>query len=143
MTASSEKRETLNRDRFCNMTRRFQTHGAWPPGHLANPARIRHSAMHAPNRGALDRNGSADRCLWQGQQQKLNGKEREELEVIPLQIDDLEKEQASISERLGDPEIYKNRPADVVSLQENLKIIEGKLSALMSRWEDLLERSNS
>jgi ATP-binding cassette subfamily F protein uup len=75
--------------------------------------------------------------------QKLNGKEREELEVIPLQIDDLEKEQASISERLGDPEIYKNRPADVVSLQENLKIIEGKLSALMSRWEDLLERSNS
>jgi ATP-binding cassette subfamily F protein uup len=75
--------------------------------------------------------------------QKLNGKEREELEVIPLQIDDLEKEQASIGERLGDPEIYKNRPADVVSLQENLKIIEGKLSALMSRWEDLLERSNS
>jgi len=57
------------------MTRRFQTHGAWPPGHLANPARIRHSAMHAPNRGALDRNGSADRCLWQGQQQKLNGKD--------------------------------------------------------------------
>jgi hypothetical protein len=28
-------------------------------------------------------------------------------------------------------------------LQENLKIIEGKLSALMSRWEDLLERSSS
>jgi ATP-binding cassette subfamily F protein uup len=75
--------------------------------------------------------------------QKLNGKEREELEAIPLQIDDLEKEQASISERLGDSEIYKNRPADVVSLQENLKNIEGKLSALMSRWEDLLERSNS
>jgi ATP-binding cassette subfamily F protein uup len=75
--------------------------------------------------------------------QKLNGKERAELEAIPLQIDDLEKEQASISERLGDPEIYKNRPADVISLQENLKIIEAKLSALMTRWEDLLERSNS
>jgi hypothetical protein len=28
-------------------------------------------------------------------------------------------------------------------LQENLKIIEDKLSSLMSRWEDLLERSNS
>jgi ATP-binding cassette subfamily F protein uup len=75
--------------------------------------------------------------------QKLNGKERAELEAIPLQIDDLEKEQASISESLGDPEIYKNRPADVISLQENLKIIEAKLSALMTRWEDLLERSNS
>ena len=75
--------------------------------------------------------------------QKLNGKERAELETIPLQIDDLEKQQASISESLGDPEIYKNRPADVITLQENLKIIEAKLSALMARWEDLLERSNS
>jgi ATP-binding cassette subfamily F protein uup len=75
--------------------------------------------------------------------QKLNSKERAELEAIPLQIDDLEKEQASISESLGDPEIYKNRPADVISLQENLKIIESKLSSLMSRWEDLLERSSS
>jgi ATP-binding cassette subfamily F protein uup len=75
--------------------------------------------------------------------QKLNGKERAELEAIPLQIDDLEKEQASISESLGDPEIYKNRPADVITLQENLKIIEAKLSALMARWEDLLERSSS
>jgi len=75
--------------------------------------------------------------------QKLNGKERAELEAIPLQIDDLEKEQASISESLGDPEIYKNRPADVITLQENLKNIEAKLSALMTRWEDLLERSSS
>jgi hypothetical protein len=31
----------------------------------------------------------------------------------------------------------------VITLQENLKIIEDKLSALMARWEDLLERSNS
>jgi ATP-binding cassette subfamily F protein uup len=75
--------------------------------------------------------------------QKLNSKERAELEAIPLQIDDLEKEQASISESLGDPEIYKNRSADVITLQENLKTIEDKLSVLMSRWEDLLERTNS
>ena len=75
--------------------------------------------------------------------QKLNGKERAELEAIPLQIDELEKEQASISESLGDPEIYKNRPADVITLQENLKIIEAKLSTLMTRWEDLLQRSSS
>jgi ATP-binding cassette subfamily F protein uup len=75
--------------------------------------------------------------------QKLNSRERAELEAIPLQIDDLEKEQASISESLGDPEIYKNRPADVISLQEDLKIIEDKISALMTRWENLLERSSS
>jgi hypothetical protein len=31
----------------------------------------------------------------------------------------------------------------VITLQENLKIIEDKLSLLISRWEDLLQRSSS
>jgi len=42
--------------------------------------------------------------------QKLNGKERQELEAIPLQIDALEKEQADIGIQLGDPDLYKNQP---------------------------------
>ena len=54
------------------MTRRFQTHGAWPPGHLANPARIRHQALHAPNRGALDRNGREVHTLLAGATQKFD-----------------------------------------------------------------------
>lgn len=58
------------------MTRRFQAHGAWPPGHIANPTRIRLQALHAPNRGALDRNGRADHNLWKGQQQKFKWQAR-------------------------------------------------------------------
>ncbi|NDY82784.1 hypothetical protein G3I67_06010 [Orrella sp. NBD-18] len=53
------------------MTRRFQTHGVWPLGHLANPARIRHQALHAPNRGALDRNGRDVHTLLAGATQKF------------------------------------------------------------------------
>jgi ATP-binding cassette subfamily F protein uup len=74
--------------------------------------------------------------------QKLNSKERQELEDIPLKIDALEKEQAEIGVSLGDADLYKNKPDQVIQFQGRLKVIEGQLSKLMSRWEDLLERSS-
>ncbi|MEY2707357.1 MAG: hypothetical protein RI905_1109, partial [Pseudomonadota bacterium] len=75
--------------------------------------------------------------------QKLNSKERQELENIPGQIDILEKEQASIGEKLGDAELYKNQPEQVNVLQNRLKDIEEDLMTLMARWEDLLKRSEA
>ena len=75
--------------------------------------------------------------------QKLNSKERQELENIPGQIDLLEKEQASIGEKLGDAELYKNQPQQVIVLQDRLKDIEEDLMTLMTRWEDLLKRSEA
>jgi len=51
----------LNRNTFNNTTRRFETHGASLPEHIADLPRIRRQAMQAPIRGALDRNGVADR----------------------------------------------------------------------------------
>ncbi len=75
--------------------------------------------------------------------QKLNSKERQELENIPGQIDVLEKEQASIGEKLGDAELYKNQPEQVNVLQNRLKDIEEDLMTLMARWEDLLKRSEA
>jgi len=75
--------------------------------------------------------------------QKLNSKERQELENIPGQIDVLEKEQAGIGEKLGDAELYKNQPEQVNVLQNRLKDIEEDLMILMTRWEDLLKRSEA
>ena len=75
--------------------------------------------------------------------QKLNSKERQELENIPGQIDLLEKEQASIGEQLGDADLYKNQPQQVIVLQDRLKEIEEDLMTLMTRWEDLLKRSET
>ncbi len=75
--------------------------------------------------------------------QKLNSKERQELENIPGQIDLLEKEQASIGEQLGDADLYKNQPQQVIVLQDRLKEIEEDLMTLMTRWEDLLKRSEA
>ena len=75
--------------------------------------------------------------------QKLNSKERQELEAIPSQIDVLEKEQVSIGEKLGDAQLYKSQPEQVAVLQNRLKDIEGDLITLMTRWEELLQRSEA
>ena len=67
----------LNRNIFSNIIRRFETHGASPPKHIADQLRIRHQAMHAPIRDALDRNGVANHGLWPGQQQSYGKSTRE------------------------------------------------------------------
>lgn len=73
--------------------------------------------------------------------QKLNGKERQELEAIPLQIDALEKEQADIGIQLGDPDLYKNQPQKLAQYQARLRDIEEQLITSMARWENLLARA--
>ena len=75
--------------------------------------------------------------------QKLNGKERQELESIPGQIEFLENEQADISVKLADPDLYKSQPDKLTGYQNRLREIEEQLITLMARWEDLLARSES
>ena len=75
--------------------------------------------------------------------QKLNGKERQELESIPGQIESLENEQAVISVKLADPNLYKSQPDKLTNYQNRLRDIEEQLITLMERWEDLLARSDS
>ena len=75
--------------------------------------------------------------------QKLNSKKRQELETIPNRIDALEKEQENIGVSLANPDLYKNNPDQIPSYQARIKEIEEDLMALMTRWEELLQRSES
>ena len=75
--------------------------------------------------------------------QKLNSKERQELETIPNRIDALEKEQENIGVSLANPDLYKNNPDQIPRYQVRIKEIEEDLMALMTRWEELLQRSES
>jgi ATP-binding cassette subfamily F protein uup len=61
--------------------------------------------------------------------------------VIPSQIEALEKEQADISMKLTDPELYKNQPDNLTNYQTRLRNIDEQLMTLMARWEDLLAKS--
>lgn len=75
--------------------------------------------------------------------QKLNGKERQELELLPSQIEILEAEQAEIGIAMSNPDLYKNEPELAASMQARLSEITLEVDAKLQRWELLLERSES
>jgi ATP-binding cassette subfamily F protein uup len=75
--------------------------------------------------------------------QKLNGKERQELETLPLQIEELEVEQADIGIAMSNPDLYKNEPDLAASMQARLTEITEQLEQKLQRWELLLGRSES
>ncbi|QWD29579.1 ATP-binding cassette domain-containing protein [Polynucleobacter paneuropaeus] len=75
--------------------------------------------------------------------QKLNGKERQELELLPAQIEALEAEQAEIGVTMSQPQLYQNEPELLASLQARLSEINTELDQKMQRWELLLANSES
>jgi ATP-binding cassette subfamily F protein uup len=75
--------------------------------------------------------------------QKLNGKERQELEALPTQIEALETEQADIGIAMSNPDLYKNEPELAASMQARLSEITADLDQKLQRWEQLLSRSES
>ncbi|MEY2776345.1 MAG: hypothetical protein RLY30_443 [Pseudomonadota bacterium] len=72
--------------------------------------------------------------------QKLNGKERKELEDLPARIEALEAELDQVHRGLADPEIYKSRAAEIAPLQHRQAELEDSIGKAMSRWEALLAR---
>jgi ABC transport system ATP-binding/permease protein len=75
--------------------------------------------------------------------QKLNSKERTELEALPLQIEQLETEQADIGIAMSNPDLYQNEPQLAASMQARLVEITEDLEKKLQRWELLLSRSEA
>ncbi len=72
---------------------------------------------------------------------KLSFKEQRELEQLPQQIADLEAEQAAISARLADPDLYRKEPADAQRLNQRFAEIDEALMNALQRWEEIEARS--
>ncbi len=68
---------------------------------------------------------------------KLNGKEHQELESLPLLIEELETEQADIA--MSNPDLYKNEPELAASMQARLSEITADLDQKLQRWEQAFE----
>jgi ATP-binding cassette subfamily F protein uup len=75
--------------------------------------------------------------------QKLNGKERLELEALPLQIEVLETEQADIGIAMSNPDLYKNEAELAAGMQARLSELTAELDQKLQRWELLLSLSGS
>ena len=74
---------------------------------------------------------------------KLSFKEQRELEQLPQQIAALEAEQASISERLADPELYRKEPGEVQKLNQRFAEIDELLMESLERWEAIEARTKT
>ena len=71
--------------------------------------------------------------------QKLTFNEKQELEKLPQEIEQLEKEQADISTQFANPDIYREQPELVKKLQSRVTEIEVEIETKMERWEKLEE----
>jgi ATP-binding cassette subfamily F protein uup len=73
---------------------------------------------------------------------KLSFKEQRELEQLPQLIADLEAEQASVSARLADPELYRKEPDQAQALNQRFAEIDNLLMDALQRWEAIEARAN-
>lgn len=68
---------------------------------------------------------------------KFLNRERWELEALPAEIETLETEQAELTEKLGDPNLYQSQSDQVAALQKRIHEIETLLATKYARWEEL------
>ncbi|MDD5273593.1 MAG: ATP-binding cassette domain-containing protein [Methylovulum sp.] len=68
---------------------------------------------------------------------KLSYKEQQELKQLPELIDQLETQQATLTQHIGDPDFYKNAPDKVNKTLDDLKKLEAQLEKTYQRWNDL------
>jgi ATP-binding cassette subfamily F protein uup len=71
---------------------------------------------------------------------KLSYKEQRELEELPDRIAQLEREQQAISEKLADPEFYKNHGDQIGQLNQRFAEIDSLLLQSLERWEEIEAR---
>ncbi|MCW5606327.1 MAG: ABC transporter ATP-binding protein, partial [Burkholderiales bacterium] len=74
---------------------------------------------------------------------KLSYKEARELEALPQTIEALEREQAQITQQLGDPAVYRDVPERVATLQRRFAETEDELMGCLARWEELEARQRA
>ena len=68
---------------------------------------------------------------------KLSYKETRELAELPGRIAALEAEQATLNQRLEDPQLYQDNPLAAPRLVTRLAEIDDELLRLLERWEAL------
>ncbi|ADQ84272.1 ATP-binding cassette domain-containing protein [Methylovorus sp. MP688] len=68
---------------------------------------------------------------------RLSFKENRELEELPGRIEQLEQEQAEINVSLASPDLYRENPEQVKTLQARLDELASAIDAVMQRWEEL------
>ncbi|MBC2713849.1 MAG: ATP-binding cassette domain-containing protein [Desulfobacteraceae bacterium] len=72
---------------------------------------------------------------------KLGYMEKRELDALPQQIESMEKEQASLLEKMSAPDFYKTEGQVIAQIKARQEALESLLEAAYARWEDLESRN--
>ena len=92
------------------------------------------AASAAPDATALQAAGGRSRPS------RMPPWELRELEELPAQISELEREQVTLTTQLGDGALYRDDPAKIAQIQQRLTAIESELTSKFERWEALEAR---
>jgi ATP-binding cassette subfamily F protein uup len=93
------------------------------------PAR---GAARAPTPGAPAATAAAG-----AKPRRLSYKDQRELELLPDRIQALEQEQGALHLALGDPELFRENPAQAAATVKRLEAIAKELEAAYARWDAL------
>ena len=78
-----------------------------------------------------------------GPAKKLTNKERAELDTLPARIEELEREQAELTAKLGDPLFYKTGGSKFAEVKNRLDTVEREHATAFARWEELEARRDA
>ncbi len=68
---------------------------------------------------------------------KLSFNEKRELDGLPGEIESLETEQATLHDKMLDPDLYRSDPKGAAAMQARIEEIELSLLEKLTRWEEL------
>jgi len=68
---------------------------------------------------------------------KFLNREQRELDELPARIEELEKKQAALSERLADPALYQSKDGEFQKVERELNELHHTIEKTMARWEEL------
>ena len=73
----------------------------------------------------------------QDRPRKLSFNQKRELAGLPQRIEDLEREQAELHQRVSDPELYAKGGKEAAAISARLEELEREMEEVFSRWEEL------
>ncbi|TPW16479.1 MAG: ABC transporter ATPase [Halothiobacillaceae bacterium] len=71
---------------------------------------------------------------------KLSYKDKRELELLPAQIDALERKQAELVAQMGQPAFYQQSGTVINSTKAELERVEKEVALAYQRWNELEEK---
>ena len=107
-------------------------------------AQKREEALQPPAKIEVKNNPVNDKSKTKNRRNdKLSFNEQRELNALPEEIAALENEQIQLTEKLSDPEIFKNDYKQAAAWQTRISEIEEILLQKLERWETLEARQSS